>query len=279
MIVDTHCHSWRRGDGFPVRIRTRVVALDANFPFPPTGFAQAGVDKAVLVSAAQSPDETEALFAIADTNPRTVLAVIGFLDPFAPDFESRLAAWRKRPVFAGLRLPLVVFDDPAWIETPPVLKALDALAEAGLIAEILAETKHLAACRRVLAARPNLRAIIDHAANPPATRGAEFDAWREAVASIANETHAICKLGDLRIGAANPPADDVALEIVAHVARHFGHDRLIAGSNWPVAGVDGDPYGAAFARLRVLARTAGFDDDAVNALFAGNAKRVFGRTT
>ncbi len=274
MIVDTHCHSWRRGDGFPVRIRTRVPALDADFPFPPVGFAQAGVAQAVLVSAAQSPDETEALFAIADAQPTKVLAVIGFLDPFAPDFISRLAEWRKRPIFKGLRLPLVVFDDPAWIEAPQVVKALDALADAGLIAEILAETKHLDAVRRVLAARPQLAAIIDHAANPPATRGPDFDAWRDAIASVANETGAICKFGDLRVGVAAPPADDVTLEIVGHVARHFGHDRLIAGSNWPVAGIDGDAYGAAFARLRRLARMAGLNEAA---LFANNALRFFGR--
>lgn len=274
MIVDTHCHSWRRGDGFPVRIRTRVPALDTDFPFPPAGFAQAGVSQAVLVSAAQSPDETEALFAIADANPDTVLAVIGFLDPVAPDFAARLAEWCKRPLFMGLRLPLVVFDDPAWIETLSVTKALDALADTGLIAEILAETKHLDAVGRVLAARSNLTAIIDHAANPPAIRGPDFDAWRSAIARIANETHAICKLGDLRIGANNPPADDVALEIVGHVARHFGHDRLIAGSNWPVAGIDGDSYGAAFARLRNLAQMAGLDEPA---LFANNALELFGR--
>ncbi len=276
MIVDTHCHSWRRGDGFPVRIRTRVPALNADFRFPPVGFAQAGVTHAVLVSAAQSPDETEALFAIANASPDTVLAVIGFLDPFAPDFTARLTEWRKRPIFKGLRLPLVVFDDPAWIETPPVLKALDALADTGLIAEILAETKHLDSVGRVLAARPKLAAIIDHAANPPAMRGVDFDAWRAAIASIANKMGAICKFGDLRVGVAAPPTDDVAMEIVAHVARHFGHARLIAGSNWPVAGVDGDAYGAAFTRLRSLARAACLDEPA---LFANNALRFFGRTT
>ncbi|MBN9498565.1 MAG: amidohydrolase family protein [Alphaproteobacteria bacterium] len=276
MIVDTHCHSWRRGDGFPVRIRTRVAALNADFPFPPAGFAQAGVDKAVLVSAAQSPDETEALFALADANPITVLAVIGFLDPFASDFATRLAAWRRRPVFRGLRLPLVVFDDPAWIETPPVLKALDALNDAGLIAEILVEAQHLDAVHRVLTARPNLAAIIDHAANPPARRGPDFDAWREKIALIARDTDAICKFGDLRNGGAAPPADDVAVEIVGHVARHFGNRRLIAGSNWPVAGVDGDPYGAAFVRLRSFARATGLEEPA---LFADNALRFFGRTT
>ncbi len=275
MIVDTHCHSWRCGDGFPVRIRTRVPALDADFRFPPVGFAQAGVSQAVLVSAAQSPGETEALFAIAEANPATVLAVIGFLDPFAPDFAAHLAEWCQRPIFKGLRLPLVVFDDPAWIETPPVLRALDALAEAGLIAEILAETKHLDAAGRVLTARPRLAAIIDHAANPPAMHGSEFNAWHTSIASIASETYAVCKLCDFRIGANNPPADDVALEIVAHVAQHFGQDRLIAGSNWPVAGIDGERYGAAFARLRNLARMASLNEPA---LFANNALRFFERT-
>ena len=78
MRVDTHVHLWQRGDGHRVLIRERLAALDRDFTMD--GLAPeldaAGVQRVILVSAAQEEAETDALLAAARAAPDRVLGVV-----------------------------------------------------------------------------------------------------------------------------------------------------------------------------------------------------------
>jgi len=272
-------HSWWPGDGYEVRIRSRYPALDRAFlveDLRPALHA-ARVRSIILVSAAQDERETERLFSVARQHPDLVVRIVGFIDPERGDFAERLAAWCRRPLFAGLRLPLTIFDDPLWILRPKVARALDTIEQTGRIVQILAAPHHLRACTDVLTQRPALKAVLDHAGNPPVA-GGSLDQWRSDMAGLASRTNAWCKVSNIRqAGDPDPPMERVET-CFEHLVKHFGDDRVIVGSNWPVSGLHGE-YEATFELIRALCARSGLSGEAADRILASNACRLFGLGT
>ena len=76
--------------------------------------------------------------------------------------------------------------------------------------------------------------MLDHAAKPPVATG--FDqVWADRIAELAACRNVWCKISGLATEAVWTDWDAERLQpYVAHVARCFGADRLIFGSDWPV---------------------------------------------
>ncbi|CAH1694355.1 L-fuconolactone hydrolase [Hyphomicrobiales bacterium] len=273
-MIDSHLHCWTPGDGFLVRVRERFERLDQSF-----GLAEAAplcraasVSGVVLVSSAQDAGETDRLFAEAGLGVFPVIGIVGFLDPAIDDVEERLDGWMVNPLFVGLRLPLPVMP-AGWLEAPGTQALLDQLASRRLIAEILAVPDQLPHVLASLRRHPDLRAVIDHAANPPVATGA-VDPWADWMGRVARETSAVCKICDFHQAGEEGLTDDAILPFLCHLLEDFGPGRLIAGSNWPVASLHGG-YGDSFARLDRLLRRLGLDAQRRAAVFNDNARALF----
>lgn len=275
MIVDTHVHVWWPEDGHKVLIRERVAKLDADFGFHRLlpQLQPAGVGRVILVSAAQSFAETTRLLMVAAQFPQQVAGVIGYLDIDATGFEARLDEATSNAALAGLRLPLVIIDDPNWIRRPRVGTALATLASRGLVAQILAGPAHLAACAEVLAEHPALKVVIDHAGNPGAQPNLD-EIWRQGLLAVATRTNALCKIGDFSLPA-GPLADAGRCDaILQFVVACFGERRLLFGSNWPVSGLQ-QAYSHVLDGLYSTARRVGLDPAHLAMNMTRNAQRIF----
>ena len=209
-VLDTHVHTWWKGDGFPVRIRDRVPALDADFHLNDlaTGHPGFEVTQMILVSSSQTASETERLFDVAGRFPDRIAGIIGFLRPDQDDFSQALAEWAGHEAFLGLRLPLVVMEDPTWIGGGTANAALSEIARRGLVAQVLAGPEHLRHCTTALEKHPELIAVLDHAANPPVQSGG-FEPWAHLIGRFAAGTSAWCKVSDFH-QAGGPPLTDRA---------------------------------------------------------------------
>jgi L-fuconolactonase len=270
-MIDTHAHLWWRGDGHRVLIRERVAQLDADFGFDVLApeLSRAGVEQVVLVSAAQSFTETRRLLEAAGRHAAQVLGVIGFLDLEGDDFERELDAAAAHAQLVGLRLPLVVHDDAQWIRRQRVGRALDALATRSLVAQVLARPEHLAACADVLAGRPTLKCVIDHAGNPgPDLRTDTL--WRDGLADLAQRTAAWCKVGEFSPAPGRPADATRCGAVLDHVLACFGPGRVVYGSNWPVSALVQDSA-EALGQLRRTARDLGLDADGLARSMTDNA--------
>jgi L-fuconolactonase len=277
MMIDAHVHVWQPCDGHRVLIRERLRALDADFGFERLApeLPGAGVERVVLVSAAQSWAETQRLLQVAQRFPQQVAGVVGFLAMDEDDFERRLDAACAHRALVGLRLPLVVFDDPDWIRRPRVGRALEALSARGLVAQVLAGPAHLAACAQVLGAHPGLAAVIDHAGNP-GLRHRDDAVWRDGLAALGRDTAAWCKVGDFAPAAGLPPDGDRGAEVLEHAVACFGAERLVYGSNWPVSTLH-QRYPAVADGLRAAARRVGLDAGRLEDSMNSNALRLCAR--
>ena len=82
-----------------------------------------------------------------------------------------------------------------------------------------------------------MRAVIDHCMKPQIRDGspAHIDLWAAGMARLADDTGAFCKLSGLVTEADTDWSAQTLQPYVDHVLDCFGPDRVMWGSDWPVA--------------------------------------------
>lgn len=291
MIIDAHHHLWTAGypwlaskpEFVPLRRDYTVADLRARL-------AAAAVAKTVLVEAGRCDDaETTEFLAIAEATPE-IAAVVGWLDPLDPLLAEKIAAHRAGPggaKLAGLRSQIQGEADPDFLARPDVIDGIAAIADAGLVVDLVIRADQLPGAVVAAKSLPHARLVLDHLAKPPilaATRAGEpadggeatggtggAIAWRSALENLAACPNVVAKLSGLVTEAdwANWTVGD--LRPFAEVALDFfGPDRLLWGSDWPVVDLAGG-YDRWLSAAREL--VPAFAHEAV---FGGTAARTYG---
>jgi L-fuconolactonase len=195
-------------------------------------------------------------------------AIIGGLPPTdsvaaAVDLLDRqMAAGR----FRGVR-PMGGLDRP--VPEPEVLRAL---AERRLVFELMAHPDRLVVAAAALAGHSDLTVVVEHTGWPRADTDEERELWKaglDALASLGDSVY--CKLSGLAM-----PFRSVSIDVLRPWLEYplelFGPRRCFFASNFPVDSVSGtfDELYRTFAEV-----TSGLGPDDRDALFAGNAERVY----
>jgi L-fuconolactonase len=245
--IDAHQHVWRlsRGDydwiaqgGATLAPLARDFSVD---DYAPT-MAAAGLTRTVLVQAAPTVAETQFLLDVASRDPR-VAGVVGWCDLAAPDAADHIAGLQRDPLLKSVRPMLQDLPDDDWIATRPRPQAISAMIEAGLAFDALVLPRHLKALRLFAERWPELRIVIDHAAKPRLNEGwdgAWRAAWQADLAALAARPRTFCKLSGLlteapaEAGRSVEAAERALAPVFETVLAHFGPDRTMWGSDWPV---------------------------------------------
>lgn len=273
MQIDAHHHFWHpaRGDYGWMPKDDAVLSR----PYAPADLAGAlaatGVGLTVLVQAAPSSAETEYLLGLADATPH-VAKIVGWID-----FEDRssldvLKRFAAHPKFAGVRPMIQDLPDDGWMLRPDVQWAYEALIDLDLTFDCLGFPRHLANFHTLLTRYPEMRAVVDHCMKPQFGEPDWFGPWADGMARIAEDTEVCCKLSGL-VTEAGP---DVTVETLRpatdHVLDIFGPERVMWGSDWPVARLRME-YDAWHRIAGDL--TAHLDVEARERVFAGTARAFY----
>jgi L-fuconolactonase len=252
-VIDAHHHFWKvaRGD---YHWMTAETGAPLNRDYLPEDLApllrRAGVDRTVVVQAAQSEAETDFLLDLAD-EAGFVAGVVGWLDMEDAGFAGKLDRLMARPKFVGLRPMLQDLDDDAYILRPRVMDNLARMAERGVAFDVLGFPRHLSKVTRALEAVPQLRAVVDHLSKP-AIAAREFDDWAREIARLAALPNVHCKLSGMITEADHKTWRPADLEpYVDHALKVFGPRRLMFGSDWPVCLLAGS-YAEVLGALRTV---------------------------
>lgn len=246
-VVDAHHHVWDLSVRDQDWIAGRELApLRRDFTMKhlePEARA-AGVGRTVLVQTVTVPEETPEFLALAAEHD-LIAGVVGWTDLTRPDVADELARLRALPggpCLKGIRHQVQGEPDPEWLLRPDVHRGLAAVADAGLVYDLVVLPHHLPACVRTAAALPGLTFVLDHLGKPPIAAGA-LEPWASGLRALAALPNTVAKLSGL-VTEADPaswtvedlrPYADVALEA-------FGPGRLMYGSDWPVCTL-GAAYG------------------------------------
>ncbi|MFJ3772147.1 amidohydrolase family protein [Streptomyces sp. NPDC090075] len=237
MTIDAHHHVWdlsvRDQDWIPEDSPIRRNFLPADLA--PEARA-AGVTGTVLVQTVTVAAETPEFLALADTHD-LIAAVVGWTDLTRPAVADELARLRELPggrYLKGIRHQVQGEPDPEWLLRPDVHRGLTALADAGLVYDLIVRPHQLPAAVKAAEAHPRLAFVLDHLGKPPIASGA-LDPWATAVRSLAALPNTFCKLSGM-VTEADPASwtvDDLR-PYADTVLDAFGPDRLMFGSDWPV---------------------------------------------
>ena len=122
------------------------------------------------------------------------------------------------------------------------------------------------------ASLPGLTIVIDHLGKPPLGTG-EMGDWAALLAAAAAQPNVAAKISGLNTMLASPDwgARDLR-DAVAVAVEHFGADRLVCGSDWPVALLNGSYEKVWRETVRVVEDVAPADAEL---LLSGTALRLY----
>jgi L-fuconolactonase len=164
--------------------------------------------------------------------------------------------------------------DPHWILRPEVDEGLLLLEEHGILLELPAEfPRHLEDVPELARRHPALTIVVDHLAKPPLGTP-QMASWREQLEAAAAHPNVHAKVSGLntKLGRADWRADDLVPAVEAALLA-FGASRLVFGSDWPVALLNGT-YESVVARTTDAIRAVAGDGAAV--IVGGNAAALYG---
>ena len=131
-----------------------------------------GIDGTILVQAACTDSDTDAMFAQAAEHA-WIGAVTAWVDLLSPErTRARLDALAPEPALRGIRHLIHEEADPHWILRAPVLESLAVVEERGLVLELpCVFPRHLGDVPELAQRFPGLTIVIDHLGKPPLATG------------------------------------------------------------------------------------------------------------
>ncbi|NDJ61330.1 MAG: amidohydrolase family protein [Chloroflexi bacterium] len=272
--IDTHQHFWNLSEvDYPWLVPEYGPIYDTFTPqqLEPQ-LKAAGIDKTVLVQSANSYEDTASMLVQSDVYD-WIGAVIGWVDLLNPDAtNTRLEMYKQHPKFRGMRHLIHTEPDPDWVVQEVVIESLKVLAAHNLIFEVVAVfPNHLKHVPTLAERVPELRMVIDHLAKPPIADQVMGD-WADQFKAAAESPNVYAKVSGLNTAAA---ADWTAADLkpyIDYAIEHYGAQRLMFGSDWPVAILAGD-YAKVWAETNTA--LAGHDQATIDAILGDTAVKLY----
>lgn len=233
-MIDAHAHVWqlrRHGQSWPPA-RLAMIHRDFVLADWQREVASTDVRRVVLVQSQPDLADTRWLLQLARADA-AVAGVVGWVDLARHDAGTRIRELARSRKLRGLRVMLENMTVDDWVVHPMLDAAISVIIECGLTLDVLVRPRHLAGVLTFAQRHTGLRIVIDHAAKPDIA-GEGFSTWVEAMTPLVRCANVYTKLSGLVTEAAPHWTRDDLAPYVTWLVRHFGADRLMWGSDWPV---------------------------------------------
>ncbi|WP_114855966.1 amidohydrolase [Brachybacterium sp. YJGR34] len=284
MRCDAHLHLWdlERSPyawlaGAPTELR-RTFAPQEVLP----ALRELGIRQLVLVQADDTREDTAHLQRLSRELPllEPSLRAVGVVAwmPLAEPAEVRrlLADAEAMERVVGVRHLTHDDPDPFFLRRPEVSDSLELLAAAGLPLDVPdAFPAQMAYLPELAAEHPELTIVLDHLGKPPlGAHPGTLRTWREMLARLAEHESVVAKLSGLATSGTGDRGDLVA--VLAQARELLGAERLMYGSDWPIAPQVADHASGTQALFEEILTWPERERDLV---LGGTAQRVYGLPT
>jgi L-fuconolactonase len=274
MRIDAHHHTWDLSvrdqpwtAGLPALRRS--FSLDDLRPC----LRRHMIDATIVVQTVCVAEETPELLALA-AGDSVIGGVVGWVDLTTAEVGATLARLRAGvggEYLVGVRHQVQHEPDPGFLAHPDVRRALQAIADAGLVYELLVRPHQLQAAVAVVCSLPDLHFVLDHAGKPDVGGPPSRD-WIEAIESLSRQPNVTVKLSGLTSEAPPDWTPETLRPFADVLFATFGPRRIMFGSDWPVCLLGGD-YDATVGVAESLTRELTADE--VESIFGGVAATVY----
>jgi L-fuconolactonase len=273
-MIDTHQHLWMLSERSYSWLTPDGGALYRDFGPQEVAaeIAAAGVTGTVLVQAADTYDDTVYMLSVA-AQPNTVIGVVGWVPLDRPDEAAfALDLYAHAPALRGIRALNHDYADTSWLLRDDVNRGIELLAPRGLSLDVVSvRPEHLDSIEKLARRHPQLTVVIDHLAKPDIA-GRGWEPWASQMTDAAAHPNVVVKLSGLGTSSGVGWTYSDWQPYVDHVITQFGSDRVMLGSDWPVATLAGDFVGVWQAQREVIAALSADEQDDI--LFR-TAERVY----
>jgi predicted TIM-barrel fold metal-dependent hydrolase len=283
-FVDTHVHFWDLDHPkttyawlTPDFVHPILGDIDA-IKFPVYGGAEyaadvegANVTKAVHIQAALGSEdpvqETIWLQEQAEATgwPSAIVADASLSKPDVAELLDRHV--EASPLVHGIR----DFGEGDYLVDEAWGRGYALLGERGLVCDLDCFWENMGKARDLARRHPETVLVLDHAGFPLERTDEYFEHWKRGISTLAEAESVVVKISGLGMGDFEWTVDSIRPWVV-HCIEAFGVERSFFGTNWPVDKLFSD-YGTvvdAYAEI-----VADFSRDEQEALFSGNAERVY----
>jgi L-fuconolactonase len=272
MRIDSHQHFWSYDPSEYPWIKPEWPIRRCYLPGDLAPELQAaGIDGCVAVQARQTLQESKWLLELADRNA-FIKGVVGWVDLRAADLVAQLRPLASHSKFVGVRHVLQDEPDDNFCLGLDFQSGISQLRQFDLTYDLLIFPRQLPAATALVAAFPKQPFVLDHIAKP-SIKERTIDPWRAHLKELATFPNVCCKISGMVTEAdwkSWKPADFIPyLDLVFQA---FGPDRVMFGSDWPVALLAGS-----YRRVYDLAReyVAALGSRIENNFFGGNAVKFY----
>jgi L-fuconolactonase len=240
--IDAHQHLWKPSERRYEWLDAAGLPLNADFGPEDVAadVAAAGITGTVLVQAADSYEDTFYMLSVAARVPE-VCGVVAWAPLDRPaEAEAALDLYEASPAVRGVRVLNHNYSDPRWLLRPDVSSTLELLAPRGLTLDVVSvRREHLVMLAELAGRHPELTIVLDHLAKPDVAEKV-WEPWASLIADVAAHPKVYVKLSGLSTSSAPHWTWNDWLPYVDHAVAHFGSERIMLGSDWPVSILAGD---------------------------------------
>lgn len=272
-MIDTHVHFWNYDSIKDSWITPEMAVIRRNFG--PEDFVNATsstqITGCIAVQADQSEDENRFLLSLAENN-RAVKGIVGWIDLLNENLEERLAYWQQFKLIKGWRHILQAENDD-FIVNSSFINGVQTLSKYNYTYDLLCGHTQLPAILKLVDQLPNQPLVLDHCGKPN-VKSQDLKTWETHIQTLAQNKNVYCKISGLFTEADWQNWREIEVfNCFDIVFKHFGIDRIMYGSDWPVVLLS-RPYEDWFNLVKKYC--AKFNAEEQQKIFAGNASSFYG---
>jgi L-fuconolactonase len=272
--VDTHQHLWvisERSYDWLVP-EYGVIYNDFRPEDVADDVKAAGITATVLVQAADNYDDTFYMLSVAAADAATA-GIVGWVPFDRPsEAEAALNLFAKSKAIKGFRNLTHNYDDPRWILRAEVAKTLELVGARGFTLDMVSvNSDHNQAILELAKRHSGLKIVVDHMAKPPIA-SKDWQPWADELQALSAEPNVYCKISGLNTASAPGFSYHDWQPYVDHVVSHFGSNRVMLGSDWPVSLLNGDFASVWQAQRDVI---AGYSSEAQDDIYFKTARDFY----
>ncbi|QLF68366.1 amidohydrolase [Peteryoungia desertarenae] len=277
MIFDTHLHLIYR-DRLNYPWLSGVPNLDADFTYSDyaTEARRLGITDALHmeVDVAEPDIERETILVqdLAQESGSMLRGAIASCRPEDEEFPAYLESQRSNPFIKGFRRVLHVVPDDVS-ESLIFRNNVKRLSGTGLTFDLCMLPHQIDKTLALIDHAPDVTFILDHCGVPD-IKGHGYQAWEAGVTEVAKRPNVFVKISGIPAygDPINWTLDDLR-PYFDHVIRHFGFDRALWGSDWPVCTLGGGLSTWVAATQGLL---SGVENGERRKLYSDNARALWG---
>ena len=282
MKIDAHHHLWDlsiRPQTWMVGENMGPVRRNFNTDDLREAIHGTGIEKTVLVHATTTLAETYELLEIARTD-ETVIGVVGWVDIDSKEAIAEVEKYLQTAggsYLKGIRDVAQDLPDANYLARTQSIATVKELGKMGLTYDILTKTPELAAAIELVRACPDVHFVLDHISKPYIAKQ-EIEPWKSLITQLAKFHNVACKVSGM-VTEANWNSWQVGdyRPYVDHIIESFTPQRLMFGSDWPVALLAAEKYASVFKLATAL--TSEFSASENEGFWRENVLRSYKITT